>query len=240
MVRKSKEDALVTRHRLLDAAETVFHAQGVSRTALQDVASAAGVTRGAVYWHFKNKAELFMAMMDRAVLPLEADPPDAACLREPGLGALRWRVLHVCVLTSRCERTRRVFEIALQKMEFSGELAPVQERKMANQRAWREHHQACLDAAVRQGHLPAGTDTAMAARLLVAQVHGLLQQWLLTPDDFDLPSAGEAALELLLKGLARTDAPVLPPLSPAERAHLCQATQAQAAPDLSRCMTPSP
>ena len=70
MARRSKEDALATRHSLLDAAEHVFLAQGVAGTSLNDIAVAAGTTRGAIYWHFKDKADLFNAMMDRVLMPL--------------------------------------------------------------------------------------------------------------------------------------------------------------------------
>eukprot|EP01031_Cornospumella_fuschlensis_P049721 gene49721-60863_t len=65
------EDALATRNSLLDAAELLFQAQGVSRTSLNDIAKHAGTTRGAIYWHFKDKADLFNAMMERVTLPLE-------------------------------------------------------------------------------------------------------------------------------------------------------------------------
>ena len=71
MVRRTKEDALATRQSLLDAAELLFQAQGVSRTSLNDIARKAGTTRGAIYWHFKDKADLFNAMMERVTLPLE-------------------------------------------------------------------------------------------------------------------------------------------------------------------------
>src|SRR5215468_10863238 len=68
MVRRTKEEALETRNRILDAAERIFEKRGVSRTSLQDIAEAAGVTRGAIYWHFKGKDELFAAMMERATM----------------------------------------------------------------------------------------------------------------------------------------------------------------------------
>jgi len=42
------------------------------RVSLHDVAQAAGVTRGAIYWHFKDKGDLFAAMVNRVTLPLEA------------------------------------------------------------------------------------------------------------------------------------------------------------------------
>ena len=66
MPRRTKEDALATRNSLLDAAERVFLAQGVAGTSLNDIAQEAGTTRGAIYWHFRDKADLFTAMMDRS------------------------------------------------------------------------------------------------------------------------------------------------------------------------------
>ena len=62
MVRRTKEDAMATRDSILDAAELLFAERGVSSTTLQHIATAAGVTRGAIYWHFKNKQALLTAM----------------------------------------------------------------------------------------------------------------------------------------------------------------------------------
>ena len=54
MVRKTKEEAEQTRKDILNAARIVFHECGVSRSSLEKIAKAAGVTRGAIYWHFKD------------------------------------------------------------------------------------------------------------------------------------------------------------------------------------------
>jgi TetR/AcrR family acrAB operon transcriptional repressor len=61
-VRRTKEDSQQTRQRILTAARRRFASHGVTRTSLQDIASAAGVTRGAVYWHFTSKRALFRAI----------------------------------------------------------------------------------------------------------------------------------------------------------------------------------
>lgn len=220
MARKTKEEALETRQKLLDCAEQLFHAQGVSHTSLHQIAAAAGMTRGAVYWHFKNKSELFGAMMDRAKLPLEATPPDAPCLAEPGLPALRWSLLHLFHLVAHSARTRRVFEIAIQKVEFSGEMQALQQRKLESHRQWTERHQAHLDAALRRGELPPGTDSRLAAQGLVALCSGLLQLWLLDPTACDLPTLGEAATEAYLQGLAHRGEPLLSPIPQDERERL--------------------
>lgn len=59
MVRKTKEEANITKELIFDAASEVFLSKGVVLSSLNDIAKQAGVTRGAIYWHFKNKLELF-------------------------------------------------------------------------------------------------------------------------------------------------------------------------------------
>ncbi len=70
MARKTKEEAEKTRKDLIAAARTVFHECGVSRSTLEKIAKEAGVTRGALYWHFKDKAALFSAMREDVFTPL--------------------------------------------------------------------------------------------------------------------------------------------------------------------------
>jgi AcrR family transcriptional regulator len=54
-----------TRSLLLDAAEEVFAEKGFAPATLDDIAHAAGYTKGAIYKHFATKEELFLAVSDR-------------------------------------------------------------------------------------------------------------------------------------------------------------------------------
>jgi AcrR family transcriptional regulator len=54
-----------TRSLLLDAAEDVFAEKGFTPATLDDIAHAAGYTKGAIYKHFATKEELFLAVSDR-------------------------------------------------------------------------------------------------------------------------------------------------------------------------------
>jgi AcrR family transcriptional regulator len=54
-----------TRSLLLDAAEEVFADKGFAPASLDDIASAAGYTKGAIYKHFATKEDLFFAVSDR-------------------------------------------------------------------------------------------------------------------------------------------------------------------------------
>lgn len=58
-MRKTKEDAELTRQNLLDAAFRLFLENNYDRTSLEEICKMAQVTRGAAYWHFKNKYEIF-------------------------------------------------------------------------------------------------------------------------------------------------------------------------------------
>ena len=62
MAKRTKAEALKTRQELIETAIAQFAQRGVSKTTLNDIADAANVTRGAIYWHFENKTQLFNEM----------------------------------------------------------------------------------------------------------------------------------------------------------------------------------
>ena len=63
-MRKTKEEAARTRKSIVDAARRVFHRCGVIHSSMDDIAQEAGVTRGAIYWHFKSKPEILSALRE--------------------------------------------------------------------------------------------------------------------------------------------------------------------------------
>lgn len=70
MVGRTKENAQRTRSAILDAAEKVFHEKNAANAPLSLIAEVAGVTRGAIYWHFKNRCEILAAIRGRSVFPI--------------------------------------------------------------------------------------------------------------------------------------------------------------------------
>ena len=206
MGNKTKAEAEQTRQHLLDAAELLFLQRGVSRTSLQDIASAAGATRGAIYWHFKDKADLFNAMMARVVLPLELALQSAAPgLGEAASGCALQRLVDAFVgalhATVHDPQTRRVFTIATHQVEYVEELRAVAERRLEVTRGVLAVTAQALQAASdRTGH-PLPMPVATAALGIHAVVDGLINHWLLDPDAFDLEAVGRHALHNHLRGL---------------------------------------
>lgn len=203
MVRRTKEEAQATRNLILDTAEVVFHERGVSRSTLNDIAQAAGLTRGAIYWHFKDKADLFNAMMQRVILPLEeaALRSDDAELEDP-LAYMRGNFTHALRLTVNDPQVRRVFEIATHKVEYVEETQAVRERHLATRDECLLHAQRGITLAMKRGLLPKRIPARTAALGLHALIDGLIQNWMLDPEAFDLVKVGQQVLDTYLAGLA--------------------------------------
>lgn len=202
MARRTKEDALVTRDQILDAAEHVFQRRGVSRTSLQEIAQEAGLTRGAIYWHFQNKADLFDAMLQRVTLPMEArfnSQPEAEAA-DP-LQHLRRNVATAFHQTVHDQQVRRVFEIASHKVEYVDELQALRERHISERADCLNDLDRLLKLAVASGQLPQGVALPGACIGLHALIDGLMHNWLLNPESFDLEVVGAQAMDAYLQGL---------------------------------------
>ena len=200
MARRTKEDALATRHCLLDAAERVFQSKGVSATSLADIATAAGTSRGAIYWHFKDKAALYNAMIERVSLPLEHAVSGAPGRSDP-LASLRQALMAALDKTANDPQTRRVFEVATHKVEYVESLGAVRQRHLDVRAECIAGMKQVLQRAARERGVTLPVSAEAAARGLHALVDGLIQNWLLDTRAFDLPRTGRQVLDRYLAGL---------------------------------------
>ncbi|RZI86471.1 MAG: TetR family transcriptional regulator [Rubrivivax sp.] len=201
-MRRTKEDALLTRGKLLDTAELLFSNQGVARTSLQDIAHAAGLTRGAIYWHFADKADLFNAMMERATMPMEEALKDLT--EHPGkhpLRQVRDAMVGALKLIAHDERTRRVMEIARRKAEFVDDMSRARDRHLEVHLRCRAHVEGAIRQAQRQGLVKGKPGARAVAVGIMAIVNGLIEMWMLDATLFPLVKAGEQALDTYLAGL---------------------------------------
>ena len=217
MARKTKEEAAATRNRIVDAAETVFHEKGVAHASLEEIAAAAGVTRGAIYWHFKDKAELFDAMMQRVMLPVEDLGERAdACSQDDPLLSLRNCAVGVLVRTAKDASVQRIFDIAYHKCEYVGDAAGVRERHIASQAECLKTIEAGFRECVKTGRLPASVQPRVAAIGAMSLVSGLIANWVLDPKSFSLRTHAQTLVDTYFRGLAATSIssrkPPRPPL----------------------------
>lgn len=202
MARRTKEEAQATRNRILDTAEQVFFDNGVARTSLADIANTAGVTRGAIYWHFKNKTDLFDAMMQRVSLPMEeamarAEGKD----RDDPLHYLRTSALNVLERVTHDAQCQRVFEICCHKVEYVDEMDQLRERHIACRSEFIAILERGFRRAAKLGVLAPRINPRFAAVGLHALVDGLISNWVLDPRYFPLAKAAQPLIDAYIDGL---------------------------------------
>ncbi|QHF04778.1 MULTISPECIES: TetR family transcriptional regulator [Pseudomonas syringae group] len=199
MVRRTKEEAQVTRSQILEAAEQAFYERGVARTTLADIATLAGVTRGAIYWHFNNKADLVQAMLDSLQEPLDemAEASQSEDEEDP-LGCMKNLLVHLFHELALDPKTRRINEILFHKCEFTDEMCDFRRQRQENAIQCHVRIRLALSNAVRRGQLPVDLDTARAAVALFSYINGIIYQWLLVPDSYSLPSESEQLVEVCM------------------------------------------
>lgn len=180
-MRRTKKDSEHTRQRILAAARKVFARQGVTRTTLEQVARAAGVTRGAIYWHFADKTDLFYAMREQVSLPL-IDHTDFALLRadaaDPLAGVERF-LRGIIEMIETDQPTRATFQIMGFKCEYVGNLK--RELKLHTDRTAElvSKLAQAYGRAQRAGQLRKGLRPALAALATCSFLIGLIRLWLM-------------------------------------------------------------
>lgn len=202
MARKTKEDAQVTRQRILDAAVEVFGRQGVSQTSLNDIAREAGVTRGAIYWHFENKVDLFNAMMERLCTPLLLKSKKRQELMDHDpLNFVRAATCEFFEKLLLDANFRRVFEIFWHKCEYVGDMATLRHKYLEEGENHIDIIVQALAKAQEKGQIRASLTPHQAAIGLVAMVDGLAFNWTKNLGLFPLESYGMPLVDGYLRSL---------------------------------------
>ena len=208
MARKTKEEARETRVAILDAAVQVFSVKGVAATSLADIAREAGVTRGAIYWHFANKADLLAALWDEVLRMYESQAQASEHADEPDpLGKLK--MLYVALLQGLIDnpRQQRLTRILFDRSGSAEDFELIRLRHVACMSDRFERIQIVLRHAVERRQLPADMDCRLGALAVLSYIHGLISQWVMTPDLVDMRRAApyliEGLMQMLKGGLTR-------------------------------------
>jgi len=187
MARKTKQQAKITRQEIIDAAIRTFSKYGVSSTSLSNIAEVAGVTRGAIYWHFKNKVDLFSEackFTDEQI----AETQKEYQLKYPNdpLFVLR-KLLHYILFTFFDDtKNRELTEIFFHKCELIGEMAQFAELRREIYMINHQRLVTLLSACVEKKQLPVNIDAQCAAIMIRAAITGLFENWLCVPDSFSI------------------------------------------------------
>ena len=160
MARKTKEESAKTRKRILDAAEVIFSRWGVTNATLAHIAETAGISRGAIYGHYKNKIEVCLAMCHRAYA--EARPPQRWIEESSPLEALYLICAYAMRMVYGPSSLQRAVHVLYFKCEDTEENAPLFHLRTDMERKHRRDMLRLLRQAVAQGELPPDLDLPLA------------------------------------------------------------------------------
>ncbi|ASK19485.1 TetR family transcriptional regulator [Halomonas sp. N3-2A] len=203
MARKTKAEAAATREALLDAAEEVFFAKGVARTSLEQIARHADLTRGAVYWHFKNKGDLFMALVERVRMPFQSLMEEVNNA-DPTISPLTAIQLACHAGLNRMEQPshQRILSILLHRCEFFSDINPIQMQDEIADECFDEML-SVFQLAQQQQLLRDDLTPEVATRLMQAALGGLFHDWLRNPESFSLCERGGELIDTLITMMKR-------------------------------------
>ncbi|MDC9587856.1 multidrug efflux transporter transcriptional repressor AcrR [Xenorhabdus sp. XENO-10] len=187
MARKTKQQANQTRQKIIEAAIKTFSKRGISATSLSDIAIAAGVTRGAIYWHFKNKTDLLSIVcrmpehkIDELEKEYQSKYPDNPLI------ALRSLLISMLRMVIDDSQIRQLMEIFFHKCEFVGEMSSLVEEIREICISDYKKIEKMLADCIQSGELPYDLDLRRSAIMLRALMTGLLDNWSFSPDSFNI------------------------------------------------------
>lgn len=185
-MRRTKEEAEATRLHILLKALELFSEKGISNTSLTEVAKAAGVTRGAIYWHFKNKWDLFDELWERYsapvnVLGMASESDDES---DP-LGKLFDLLKLVLISVEKDEEFRRMIIICIQESMLTTK-RDIPEPMEQFEASLHQRRVRSLENAKAKEQLPKDLDAEAGSLMMKVMLEGLIMSWLRRPDCFSL------------------------------------------------------
>ncbi len=201
-MRKTKEEAQQTKEALLAAALEVFYQRGVSRASLHEIATAAGVTRGALYWHFKNKEDLFDALFQQVFCQLRTQLQHDIDTSSPGaLNNMMQAMEQMFFRMSSDESYRKFCYILYLNCEHTADNKAIVKLLQKYQNLWWQNLCTVFQMSCEQNILPQDSDIEQAALYFQALFMGLTTLWLSNLQTLDINEIAHNFINIALESL---------------------------------------
>ncbi len=185
MARTTKEEAQKTKRRILDKAADLFYKQGVSATTLEQIAEAASLTRGAIYWHFNNKLDVIRAIHDDLYLPILLTLFKE--FEDSSLSPIQ-RLKQVSKQFMKSLATDQTFHhiisIFFLKCDYSGEMADFLKTQNESKKQGIALTTACFAEAIKIGEVPDRHTPEFLAKAHIYFITGLITEAVRFPENF--------------------------------------------------------
>ena len=182
---------------ILDAARRCFTQRGYHETTVDDIAERAGISKGAIYWHFHCKREVFLALLDLYLSELDIY---RAAIEGAQSAEEALRNVSEAILASLAE-TLPMIELTLEYMAHASRDEDLRGRFRLMYSVLRDLLAGQVERGIGEGRF-APIDSRGAASGILAAMDGLLIQKVLGPE-LELAPVWRLTVEILIRGLAQ-------------------------------------
>ncbi|MBR5599606.1 MAG: TetR family transcriptional regulator [Alphaproteobacteria bacterium] len=201
MARKSKEDAEKTRQAVIESALDVFSEKGYARATFDEIAQRAGFTKGAVYWYFRNKADLVAALISEYVEKKHSELMPKFSKGDTLEDLLNYFTLWAEVLRDDV-RYSKFNRFVICQMEWSEAVVAKVNKALAMQKDWHlEKIKEVLISCQERGELKEGIDLTKVCKIIRSTYLGIVFSSLNMFTDGDIVDNVRTGLGFLFEGL---------------------------------------
>mgnify|MGYP005849805909 CR=1 FL=1 len=201
-MRKTKEEAEVTRQKLMDAALVVFSKKGYATTTLDDIAREAGVTRGAIYWHFKGgKIELFNAILGERFERVGNVLKEVFSSGKTPAEMLRLMMIRLLEYIEEDADYRAVQEMLMFKTEIAPEMADGMRGKSEKIHESVRVAESLIEKGKASGEIRKDVNSRAAALAAMSIINGAVSIWLVDTKQFSIKEQAASMVDVFIKGI---------------------------------------
>lgn len=202
-MKKTKEEAARTRRAVLKAAVKTFSLKGYSGTSLEAVAKEAGMTRGAIYWHFKNKYQLLDAVIQQTHEKMKARVEKVFDSPISPMNKARQLIYEFFLIISEEDEFRVIEELMVFKSQKKKELQRFYKDHMEKVKEMRELMKGLILEGIEAGEFDSRLDPEIAVSAWISYVGGIKSAWLSDIETFSLRESAESLADIFINGIAR-------------------------------------
>lgn len=202
-MRKTKEEAEKTKSKILENALKVFLKNGYSKTTLSDIAKSAGYTRGAVYWHFKNKQEILENLISKFHGRVFSKQKDIIESSLDPIQKIKEMVNINLPLLYNNKEFRDFVELTWFKTEIDQHEGLLQ-GKIAVTKTFNDTITLLFKEALKEGLLKKDVDPEIAALSLTSIINGIYRGYFIIPDKLQSEQTGIKIIESFLNQMLKS------------------------------------
>lgn len=196
-MRRTKEDSQQTKQAILDAAIEVFGEYGVAKSSLEKIAQRASVTRGAVYYHFDNKQQIFDALHECLHAPfIQAIVDGLTHASHDPIGQLQSLCTSLLIELKHDEKKRKLATLFLIKCDYSGEFAQSRQRYNEAKKLKIAALSLYFEKAIEKGQLSPTANPQILTLAISAFLRGIVEEYLEAPDTYSIEEMAPALMSV--------------------------------------------